>query len=72
MAKDLRRALSNRVRALRARRKWTQQELAEAADLDYKSVQRIEAKQPKYHARLDTLQKLAEAFGMTLNEFLRL
>ena len=71
MAKDIRRQLSNRIRELRAERKWSQQKLAEVADLDYKNVQKLEGKWPKYHPRLNTLQKLAKAFDMTLDEFLR-
>ena len=71
MADDIRKQLSNRIRELRAQRKWTQQKLAEVADLDYKSVQRLEAKRPKYHARLNTLQRLAKAFDIPLSELLR-
>lgn len=72
MAQDIRRRLSNRIRELRAKRGLTQQELAEAADLDYKSVQRLEAKHPKFYPKVDTLEKLAKAFGVSLSELLKL
>ena len=72
MAQDIRKQLSSRIRELRAKRHLTQQELAEAADLDYKSVQRLEAKHPKFYPKVDTLEKLAKAFGTSLSELLKL
>ena len=72
MAQDIRRRLSNRIRELRAKRGFTQQELAEAADLDYKSIQRLEAKQPRFYPKVDTLEKLATALGTSLSELLKL
>lgn len=71
MAPDIRKRISNRVRELRARRRMTQQELAEAADLDYKSIQRLEAKSPRFHPKVDTLEKIAKAFGISLSELLK-
>jgi transcriptional regulator with XRE-family HTH domain len=49
----------------------TQQELAEAADLDYKSIQRLEAKIPRFYPKVDTLEKLSRAFGITISDLLR-
>jgi len=49
----------------------TQQELAEAADLDYKSIQRLEAKSPRFHPKVDTLEKIAKAFGLTVSALLK-
>ncbi len=71
MAQDVRKHISNRIRELRAKRGWTQQELAEAADLDYKSIQRLEAKVPRFHSKVDTLEKIAKAFGVSLVELLK-
>jgi transcriptional regulator with XRE-family HTH domain len=71
MAQDIRKHISNRVRELRAKRRMTQQELAEAADLDYKSIQRLEAKSPRFHPKVDTLEKIAKAFGLTVSELLK-
>lgn len=71
MAQDIRKHISNRVRELRAKRGMTQQELAEAAGLDYKSVQRLEAKSPRFHPKVDTLEKIAKAFGLTVSELLK-
>ena len=71
MAQDIRKHLSYRIRELRARRGMTQQKLAEAADLDYKSIQRLEAKIPRFHPKIDTLEKVAKAFGISLTELLK-
>jgi len=71
MAPDIRKQLSNRIRTLRAKQRLTQQGLAEAADLDYKSIQRLEAKSPRYYAKLDTLEKLARAFKITVADLVR-
>lgn len=71
MAPDIRKQLSNRIRELRAKHHLTQQELAEAADLDYKSVQRLEAKKPRFYPKLDTLERLARAFHISLCNLLR-
>ena len=69
MNADARTRLGKRLRALRNKHGLTQQRLAELADLDYKHVQLLEGSRPPY-ARLDTLEKLAKAFGMTLSELL--
>ncbi len=71
MAADIRRQLSNRIRELRVKQDLTQQELAEVADLDYKSIQRLEAKHPRFYPKVDTLEKLAKAFKMSLSDFFR-
>ena len=70
MAQDIRKHISNRVRELRAKRGWTQQELAEASELDYKSIQRLEAKVPRFHPKVNTLEKVAKAFGISVSELL--
>ena len=71
MAQDIRKQLSNRIRELRAKRGFTQQELAEAADLDYKSIQRLEAKHPKFYPKVDTLERLAKALDTSLSDLFR-
>lgn len=71
MAQDIRKQLSNRIRELRAKRRFTQQELAESAGLDYKSIQRLEAKNPRFYPKLDTLERLAKALNASLSDLLR-
>jgi len=71
MAQDIRKQLSNRIRELRAKHCMTQQQLAETASLDYKSIQRLEAKRPRFYPKVDTLEKLAKAFRISLAELLK-
>ena len=51
---------SRRLREWRAKRKLTQQELAEKADIEYKYLQRLEGKKPPA-VKIDTIDKLATA-----------
>lgn len=71
MAQDIRKWVSNRVRGLRLRKGITQQELAELADLDYKSIQRLEGKSARFYPKVHTLEKVAKAFGMGLSGFFK-
>lgn len=71
MPKDIRKQISNRIRELRAKRGVTQQELAEAAGLDYKSIQRLEAKSPRFHPKVNTLEKVARALGVSVSGLLK-
>ena len=56
-----------RVKALREERAWTQQQLAEVADLDVRTVQRVEAGRPPSP---ETLQALAAAFDVRVPDLL--
>lgn len=49
-----------RLREWRSKRKLTQQELAERADIEYKYLQRLEGKKPPA-IKIDTIAKLAAA-----------
>ena len=69
MGEDIRRRFAARLRELRNKAGYTQQQLAELADLDYKHVQQLESTQPPY-PRLDTIQKLAKAFKITPSKLL--
>ena len=71
MAQDIRKRLSSRIRQLRAEHHLTQQQLAEAADLDYKSIQRLEGKNPRFYPKLDTLERLARALKTSPSDLLR-
>lgn len=57
-------ALGERVRELREARGWTLERAAEAANLDLKHLQKIEA--AKLNPTLVTLVRLAEGFGTTV------
>ena len=69
MAEDIKLKLAKRIRILRKKHNYTQQMLAELANIDYKHVQLLESKKP-CAARIDTVEKLANAFNMTCSEFL--
>ena len=59
--------LSERLKELRKEHNWTQQELAQKADLSFNAVTKIEQGAAK-HPTLKTLLKLTEAFGIGLDE----
>ncbi len=71
MARDIRTHIKNRIRELRAKHHLTQQELAEAAALDYKTIQRLEGKTPRFHPNIDTLEKIARALGISVSDLLK-
>lgn len=60
MSKDLRIHFGQRLKEWRLKRKLTQQELADEADIEYKYLQRIEGKKPPA-VRIDMIEKLAKA-----------
>ena len=60
---------SKRLKELRKKKKLTQEKLAYLAEIDYKYIQRLEGKNPS-SPTLNTLEKLAKAFKMSLSKFL--
>jgi len=69
MVPNIRRKLSQRIKKLRKRTGYTQEDLAEKAGLAYKHIQRLEGKSPNA-AKIDTLDKLAKAFGISCSKLL--
>ena len=69
MAHATRHKFAKKLKALREKHDLTQQELAELADLDYKPIQRLESKNPT-DVKLETLEKLAKAFKISLPKLL--
>ncbi len=69
MKEPIRFKFGKRVRALRQKKGWTQQQLAEMAELDYKHIQRIESKNPT-DVKLETIDKLAKAFKFSCAKLL--
>lgn len=59
--------ISKRLKELRKARNWTQQDLAQKANLSFNAVTKIEQGAAK-HPTLKTLIKLAEVFGIGLDE----
>ncbi|MGF0068926.1 helix-turn-helix domain-containing protein [Candidatus Spyradosoma sp. SGI.093] len=61
-------SISERLKLLRAHSGLTQEEFAEHAGMSYKFYQQIESGRKKL-IRIDTIQRLAEAYGIELWEF---
>ena len=68
--KDIRIRLAERIRQLRAENNLTQEKLSQKAGLSLYYVQILESRKPKKNATIITLEKLANAFGMEVWEFL--
>lgn len=58
-----------RVRELRIKQGWSQKKLAHRANISERYLQRIESQQPP-DATIDTIGKLAKAFGLSANKLL--
>ena len=69
MSFDVKDRLAKRIRVLRRKHKLTQEKLAELAGTDYKHIQKLEGNTPPA-AQVDTLEKIAKAFGMTVSKLL--
>lgn len=69
MSKDIRFKLGLRIRQLRKKYKYTQEKLSELAEVDYKHIQLLEGKRPPA-IKIDTLEKLAKAFNMSVSKLL--
>lgn len=59
-------ALGKKIRSLRLSRGWTQEQLAEYADLHVSYVVLLE--KGANRATIETLEKLAKAFGISISE----
>ena len=62
--KEIVKKFSRRLKELRLKKKMTQEELAETADISYKNVQYLESKNPTCPS-LITLNKIAKAFKIS-------
>lgn len=69
MNTEVSRKLAKRMRELREEKGLSQEKLSELSDIDYKHIQLLESKNPPA-AKLDTLEKLAKAFGISLSKLL--
>ena len=58
--------MNNRLRALRAERNWTQQDLASAVEVSRQTINAIES--GKYDPSLPLAFKLAGVFGQRIEE----
>jgi transcriptional regulator with XRE-family HTH domain len=58
--------LGRRIRSLRAKKRWTQQELGHQADVNYKFIGEIERGQQ--NPSLNVLEKISNALGVELKQ----
>lgn len=69
MGLDIRRKFGVKIYQLRLKKGWSQQELAERADIAVRHVQRLESKKPS-PVKIDTIDKLAKAFNLPPSKLL--
>ena len=62
--------LAKRIRELRKKKGLTQERLSELSDIDYKHIQLLESNKAP-DAKLDTIEKLAKAFGISPSKLLK-
>ncbi|MCA9399982.1 MAG: helix-turn-helix transcriptional regulator [Candidatus Omnitrophica bacterium] len=70
MNTDIKLKLAKRLRELRKKHGMTQEELAEAAGVDYKHIQLLEGKNPSA-AKIDTIEKIAKAFKISPSQLIK-
>ena len=66
---EIRYKFGAKIRRLRKKSGWTQEELADRADIAYKHVQRLEGKTPS-PVKIDTIEKIAKAFKISSSELM--
>jgi len=71
MVKNISIKLGENIRALRIKRKLTQEELADKAGISTKYLQNLESKNPK-NASVVTLEKLAKGLEIPIWEILKI
>jgi diadenosine tetraphosphate (Ap4A) HIT family hydrolase/DNA-binding XRE family transcriptional regulator len=65
---DISKKVAQRIKDLRKKRGITQEKLAELSGIDSKHLQLMESNRPS-NSRVDTIQYIANAFGLTISEF---
>ncbi|MDO9464559.1 MAG: helix-turn-helix transcriptional regulator [bacterium] len=61
--------LGRKIKELRRKCEYTQEELAQLAKIDYKYLQKIEGKNPP-NIKIETIEKLAKAFKIKPSKLL--
>lgn len=70
MDKDIRIKFASHLRKLRKKAGWTQEKLAEKTSLAPRHIQRLENLKNPPPVKIDTLAKLAKAFGVRPSKLL--
>ena len=69
MEESIRIEMGKKLRELRQKLGYTQEKLADLAEIDYKYIQRIEGKNPP-NIRVETIARLAKALKTTPSKLL--
>lgn len=69
MGQEIRRKFARKIYKLRAEKGWTQEQLAEYADIAVRHIQRLESNDPS-PGKIDTIEKLAKAFKISCSKLL--
>ena len=69
MKTSIRLKIGSKIRELREKAGYTQEKLAEVAQIDYKYLQRIQGKNPP-NLKIETIEKLAKALKTTPSSLL--
>lgn len=67
---DIRLKFARRIRNLLKKKGLTQEQLSELSGIDYKHIQLLESNNAPV-AKLDTIEKLAKAFGVSPSKLLK-
>lgn len=70
MKETIRTALGKKLKHYRKKCGYTQEKLAELADIDYKYLQRIEGKNPPA-VKIDTIEKISKALSISPAQLLK-
>lgn len=65
MDEKIRIEFAKHLRVLREKKGWTQEKLADQAELSYRHIQRLESLKNPPPAKIDTLEKLAVAMKVS-------
>jgi len=67
MKKNIKTIVGGKIKKYRAAKAFTQQKLAETAEIDYKYLQRIEGKNPP-NLKIETIEKLSSALKVKITD----
>ena len=67
MKTNVRIKLGKRIKGLREKKGYTQEEFADLAKIDYKYLQKIEGKKPP-NLKIETIERLAKTFKISLSK----
>lgn len=70
MENEMRLQFAKRLRALRKKKGWSQEELADRADMSWRQIQRLERLKNPPAVKIDAIYKLSKAFKIKTSKLL--